>query len=98
MTMDGIGVNHAALDQAAADLKKGVDDIDNRLNHLEQELAPLRNDWSGQAQVSYQQAKTKWDQAINDMKQLLADTSITVGQSNQDYKDADKKGAAAFEM
>ena len=98
MSMDGIRVNHAGLDKASADLANGVKEIDNRLNHLEQELAPLRNDWTGQAQVSYQQAKAKWDQAINDMKQLLADTSTTVAQSNQDYQSADKKGAAAFEM
>lgn len=98
MSMDGIRVNHAGLDQASADLANGVKEIDNRLNTLEQELAPLRSDWTGQAQVSYQQAKAKWDQAINDMKQLLADTSTTVAQSNADYQAADKKGAAAFEM
>lgn len=97
MSMDGIRVNHAGLDAAANDLKQGVNDIDTRLNQLEQELAPLRNDWSGQAQASYTVAKAKWDTAINEMKELLAQTSQTVHQSNQDYQAADKRGAAAFE-
>ena len=51
MSMDGIRVNHAGLDQASADLANGVKEIDNRLNHLEQELAPLRNDWTDRKSV-----------------------------------------------
>lgn len=98
MSMDGIRVNHAGLDQAANDLASGVKAIDNRLNQLEQELAPLKSDWTGNAQGAYQQAKGKWDTAINEMKQLLAETSTTVQQSNADYQAADKRGAAAFDI
>jgi early secretory antigenic target protein ESAT-6 len=97
MSMDGIRVNHAGLEAAAQDLKTGVNDIDNRLNQLEQDLAPLRSDWSGQAQASYTQAKAKWDTAIQEMKDLLDQTSQTVTRSNQDYQAADKRGALAFE-
>ncbi len=98
MSMDGIRVNHAGLDQAAADLGRMVKDIDNRLNTLESELAPLRADWSGNAQMSYTQAKAKWDNAIEEMKLLLDDTSRTVYQSNADYQAADTRGARAFEI
>ena len=96
MSMDGIRVNHAGLDQASADLANGVKEIDNRLNHLEQELAPLRNDWTGQAQVSYQQAKAKWDQAMQEMTLLLQQASQGVDSSNSEYKAADARGANRF--
>ncbi|MDN4161375.1 WXG100 family type VII secretion target [Nocardioides abyssi] len=96
MNLDGIRVNHAGLDTAAADLMQAVKNIDDRLNRLESELAPLRSDWDGQAQQAYHVAKSKWDNAIQEMRNLLQETSAAVSQSNADYAAADKRGAAAF--
>ena len=98
MNLDGIRVNHAGLDTAASDLMQAVKNIDDRLNRLESELAPLRSDWDGQAQQAYQVAKQKWDGAINEMRNILAQTSQAVSQSNQEYAAADKRGAAAFDI
>ena len=78
MTLDGLRVNHAGLDTAADDLARAVKQIDDRLNRLESELAPLRSDWTGNAQQAYTVAKTKWDTAMQEMKTLLADTSTAV--------------------
>jgi len=98
MSLDGLRVNHAGLDQAANDLATAVKNIDDRLNRLESELAPLRSDWTGNAQQSYQVAKTKWDTAMQEMRDLLQETSTTVHQSNADYRAADQRGAASFEV
>ncbi|GAB6987030.1 WXG100 family type VII secretion target [Nocardioides pyridinolyticus] len=98
MSTGGLRVNHAGLDTAAQDLSRAVQQIDDRLNRLESELAPLRSDWTGNAQQAYQAAKTKWDAAMQDMKTLLADTSTTVTQSNQEYMAADQRGAASFDI
>ncbi|MBC9734245.1 WXG100 family type VII secretion target [Nocardioides marmotae] len=96
MNLDGIRVNHAGLDTAAADLMQAVKNIDDRLNRLESELAPLRSDWDGQAQQAYHVAKQKWDGAITEMRNILTQTSQAVSQSNTDYAAADKRGAASF--
>ena len=98
MSMDGLRVNHAGLDTAAEDLYATVKQIDDRLNRLEQELAPLRSDWTGNAQQAYVVAKSKWDTAMQEMKSLLQDTSNTVVQSNAEYKAADQRGAASFDI
>ncbi|GAA4724833.1 hypothetical protein GCM10023350_04110 [Nocardioides endophyticus] len=98
MSLDGLRVNHAGLDMAAQDLSDSVKKIDDRLNRLESELAPLRSDWTGNAQQSYQVAKTKWDTAMQEMRDLLQETSTTVHQSNADYRAADQRGAASFEI
>jgi early secretory antigenic target protein ESAT-6 len=98
MSLDGLRVNHAGLDTAAEDLATAVKSIDDRLNRLESELAPLRSDWTGNAQNAYEVAKAKWDGAMQDMRNLLQDTSNTVHQSNAEYKAADQRGAASFDI
>lgn len=96
MNLDGLRVNHAGLDLAAQDLAGAVQKIDDRLHQLEAELAPLRSDWTGNAQQAYVVAKATWDTAMEEMKVLLQDTSTTVHQSNAEYQAADARGAAAF--
>lgn len=96
MSFDGLRVNHAGLETAALDLLQAVKDIDDRMNRLEQELAPLKSDWTGHAQTAYHVAKGKWDTAIEEMRILLEDTGRTVNTSNEEYRNADKRGAALF--
>ena len=98
MTLDGLRVNHAGLDNAAEDMSRTVREIDSRLHRLEQELAPLRTQWAGNAQQAYDTAKARWDLAIKEMRDLLEETSRTVTQSNAEYRAADQRGAAAFEI
>lgn len=98
-SLDGLRVNHAGLDEAAADLKATVDKIDKRMDQLESELNKLKGGgWEGNAQQTYLQAKAQWDWAIQEMKDLLDKTSQTVYQSNADYRAADKRGADAFQI
>ena len=92
----GMLVHHGSLDQAAEDLRRKAREIDQRLDRLEGELAPLRSDWSGRAQEAYHQAKATWDAAMEEMRQLLDDTGRTVASSNAEYAAADARGAAAF--
>jgi WXG100 family type VII secretion target len=98
MELDGLKVNHAGLDQAADDLMSIVNQIDARMNHLEQELDPLRSKWIGDAQQAYTVAKQRWDGAIHEMKDLLHNTSQQVTQSNAEYRAADSRGARSFEL
>lgn len=98
MTLDGLRVDHAGLDTAAEDMSRTVREIDGRLNRLEQELAPLRSQWAGNAHRAYEAAKSRWDLAIKEMRDLLEETSRTVTQSNAEYRAADQRGAAAFDI
>jgi 6 kDa early secretory antigenic target len=98
MTFDGLRVDHAGLETAADDLRRTVSDIDERLNRLEQELAPLRSNWSGNAQQAYLGAKARWDRAMGEMRDLLDETGRTVLQSNAEYHAADQRGAASFDL
>ena len=94
--MDGIRVYHEGLDRAADDLHAAVRRIDERLDRLEAELAPLRADWTGEAQQAYEVARRRWEQAMREMRDVLDATGRTVIESNGAYRAADLRGAAAF--
>lgn len=101
MSLDGpdlLRVHFAGLDTTAVDLHRSVTDIDERLGRLEHELAPLRSDWTGSAQQAYLSAKTRWDHAIGEMRDLLAETGRAVQESNAEYQAADRRGAASFDL
>lgn len=96
MSFDGINVQHGKLDQGAADAIQAAKDIEARLDALENELNPLKNDWIGSAKLAYDDAKAKWDQAIADMILLLQQAGQGVSDSNAEYQAADKRGANRF--
>jgi len=91
-------VVHGGLDAVADDLARAVRLVDERLDRLTADLAPLRSDWTGEAQQSYLHAKSVWDQAMVEMRDLLAQTQAAVIQANADYRAADARGAAAFQV
>jgi len=94
--METIRVSHDGLDRAAEALQAAVRRIDERLDRLEGELAPLRSDWTGEAQQAYEVARGRWEQAMREMRDLLDSTGRQVVESNGAYRAADLRGAAAF--
>ena len=61
-----IRVSHDGLDRAADGLHAACRRIDERLDRLESELAPLRSDWTGEAQHAYELARARWEQAMRE--------------------------------
>jgi WXG100 family type VII secretion target len=98
MDLDGLKVAHGGLDQTADDLGRIVAGIDARMQRLEAELDPLRSSWVGDAQQAYEAAKARWDAAIHQMRDVLAQTSLQVMRSNAEYRAADARGARSFEL
>ncbi|GAB2870708.1 WXG100 family type VII secretion target [Nocardioides pacificus] len=96
MNTGGLNVNHGALDNASQNLIAAARSIEARLNTLEDELRPLRSDWTGSAKIAYDSAKKKWDSAISEMILLLSDTGSMVQTSNDEYRAADQRGANRF--
>jgi early secretory antigenic target protein ESAT-6 len=92
MELDGLRVVHAGLDRAADELM-----IDARVQRLDEDLQPLRTAWIGDAQQAYAAAKQRWDSAITEMRDLLAQTSRQVGVANAAYRAADVRGARSFD-
>jgi WXG100 family type VII secretion target len=96
MQLDGLMVDHAGLDRTADDLTAAVQAIGDRLERLAQELDPLRSSWVGEAQTAYVAAKQRWDGAVLELRDILAQTARQVRESNAAYRVADARGARLF--
>ncbi len=94
--MDGLRVDHGALDGAAEGMKMTVNKIDNTLDTLVGNLKPLVEQWDGETKEAFHRCERVWDQSMREMKDLLNQASLAVGQSNAEYRSADLRNASKF--
>lgn len=64
-------VNHGALDGASGDLASGGANIQSAPDTMDAELQQLKANWEGDAQMAYQDAKARWTEGMNGMRQVL---------------------------
>lgn len=96
--LDGLRVNHGALDAAAENMYRTVKKIDESLDNLENDIASKVATWSGDQQEAYRVSKAAWDWAMKEMRDLLDQSKQTVYNSNDEYMAADKRGAGRFQF
>lgn len=89
-------VGYEALDGAAANIKAAALAIEDKLTQLERRMTGRMDEWTGEASTSFTEARTRWDAAMNDMKDVLNDIGLTVGLSNEEYKRAESANAKRF--
>ena len=76
MSLDGIRVNHGALDQAAVDDCRRRSRRSTTASTTSSTSSPrCRATGPVTPRQSYQRAKAKWDTAIQEMKDLLNETA-----------------------
>lgn len=93
---DYLKVHHGGLELTSDDLFAAAGRIEARLERLEQDLNGLRGRWTGAANEAYDVARREWEEAMRDMKLLLAAIGGTVARSNAAYRAADLRGSARF--
>ena len=91
-----IKVNHGDMANIIDTLSNGVKKMDGELSSLENRINKLKAEFTGEAANAYAEAQAKWDRAVAEIQQALAQSAAFVGQSQQDMHDADKRGAAGF--
>jgi early secretory antigenic target protein ESAT-6 len=98
MANDGLLlVNFAALQQAGADIAKGISALQNQLDQLERDAAPLVQTWEGEAQQAYQARQAKWRAASQDLTQILQNIKGAVDHSAEEYLSTEKQATQRFQ-
>lgn len=91
-----IKANYATIDQAGSDISDGARQIQETLDAMDAELQQLQQNWDGQAQQAYLQAKAKWSEGMNDMRQVLVAIGAHVSDASGSYRATDSSAAQAF--
>jgi WXG100 family type VII secretion target len=98
MANDGmLLVNFGALQQATADINKGISTMQSQLDELERAAAPLVATWGGDAQEAYAARQAKWKAASTDLTQILQNIKAAVEQSTEDYNTTEKQATQRFQ-
>lgn len=91
-----IKANYATIDQAGSDISDGARQIQETLDAMDAELQQLQQNWDGQAQQAYLQAKAKWSEGMTDMRQVLVAIGSHVSDASGSYRATDSSAAQAF--
>lgn len=81
-----IYVDHDKLDAAAQDFGKRHDALEDILDRLEGDLAPMVASWEGNAQLLYVEKKAAWDKASRDLTLLLQSIKKLTHDAHQGYQ------------
>lgn len=96
--LDGLRVDHGALETASAGMKRTVNAIDAVLGDLVGDLKPLVDQWDGETKLAFHQCETVWQTTMTEMKDLLDKAGMTLSQSNDEFRSVDLKNAANFDF
>lgn len=94
---DQLVVDFAAMQQAAADIQSAVNKLNSDLDQLESDAAPLVATWAGEAQAAYQQRQATWNNAANQLSELLRDIQRALVDSTADYNTTERSNTQLFQ-
>lgn len=77
-----IKYDFAQITNVSEDLRSSAARINGDLAELKQMLQPMAETWQGSAATAYQAHQAKWDQAADELNQILNQIATTVEDGN----------------
>jgi WXG100 family type VII secretion target len=92
-----IKVTPEQMDQTAARLRSGADQIDSLLAQLRSQVEELRaGGWQGMASDQFGSTMQAWDQGGRQIREALSSISGAVSQSANQYRQTEQAVAGTF--
>lgn len=84
-----IKVEFAAVEAAGAQIKGTSQKMDGELDTLRSQLAPLSEAYTGAAKEAWFQVQQSWNDAQNELNQVLAQIGAATTQAASDYQETE---------
>lgn len=94
--MSEIKVTFGELQNLASQIQSKSQAVEQELEDLKSQIAQLDTLWQGSAQAGYQQTKTAWYQAAEDLNATLAKIGVAVNAAEQAYSETESRNTAAW--
>jgi len=89
----GVLVTFEAIGQAAQDCLTMNNELIGELADLKNFLAPMVQVWSGRAAENYNVLQAQWDQAADDLSQILQQIARSLQTAQQNYTETETANA-----
>jgi WXG100 family type VII secretion target len=84
-----IQVSFAAVEEAGSNIASTSKKMDDELDQLRRQLAPLGEAYNGAAKDAWRAVQDSWEKAQEEMNQVLASIGSAVAQAAQSYRDTE---------
>jgi len=88
--------NFGSLTSGEANFSLAARALRDELTDLEGKLKTSLGQWEGDAQSFYWQAKAKWDQAAQDMQNIVQQLGVAIGDAHANYQSAEKANSGIW--
>lgn len=93
---DRMMVTFAELANAAQTIQSTSNNLNSRLEDLQSQLRPIAESWDGSAAQNYQIQQQKWNQAQQDINQVLLAISKAVEAAHEAYNQTEQANTRAW--
>src|SRR4051812_29570417 len=93
---DEIKVTFGQLQATQEHTQQTVSSMNTQLQDLKSYLAPMVSTWQGSAAENYNAKQAQWDQAANDLNEVLAAIGRALGSVNEGYQQTESQNASRF--
>jgi early secretory antigenic target protein ESAT-6 len=83
-------VDYGTIHEAADHCNTAGSEMDSLFQQLVHDLQPLTQSWTGDAQTQWQDRQKEWNNALDEMKALLARIAIALPEIADGYQKTDK--------
>jgi early secretory antigenic target protein ESAT-6 len=91
-------VNFAGMSEGEAAYTRAWQNLENRLQELENKLQTNLSSWTGEAQGAYIQAQTKWNASSGRMAGYLHQLGAHIRTAHENFHLAEKANTAMFDV
>ena len=93
---DEIQVGFGQLQATQEQAESTVSRMNSSLEDLKTYLNPMVTTWTGKAAETYNDTQAQWNQASNDLNQVLSAIARALGEANTGFQTTESQNASRF--
>ena len=91
-----IKVTFGELQSASSQISSAYNKITGELEGLEGRVKNVLSGYDGESSEAYNVAQSQWDQAANDLSQVLSSIGVAVQQAAEAYQEGERRNASRW--
>jgi ESAT-6 family protein len=93
---DILRVEFGALQHASDSITTALRTLQQQLEQLERDAAPMVSHWEGDAKAAYHERQTRWRESANNLSVMLRDIKRALDESAADYLRTERHNQSLF--